>query len=257
MIRLAAFAGALTPAAYILGDILLLGGVPRRRHPILDDPRLDDSAEGMLSQPSSALRAGALAGALTSPGYLGGTAARWRIAAGEAARPTNAAAAGIVILAAAESYAGYIHAMFYPFGEFIRLGARQRAWEIVRAPGAPDAEEPDEDAAGEGETDRPAVGSDDLVEMSQEIAKAIAPGHLLYFSGQLIGSALLGYEIARGRTGYRRWEALVVPPALPIAASIIATAKAGQGRHALRGAGLSLGAIVSGAATLAASLRCR
>lgn len=241
MSRLAALAGALTPAAYILGDVLLLGGVPRRRHPILDDKRLNESVEGMLEQPSSSLRAGALAGALTTPGYLAGAVARYRLARGEADRPTAAATAGIALLTAAESYAGYIHSMFYPYGEFIRLADEQRAWEIERGREAGD--------------DGPAVGSDALVEVSQEVAKAITPGHLLYFSGQVVGSALLGWEIAQGRTGYRRWEALIVPPALPIAASIIATATAKGGRHLLRGAGLSLGAAVSGVATLAATLR--
>ncbi|MDO5723507.1 MAG: hypothetical protein Q4P33_03770 [Flaviflexus sp.] len=252
MSRLAALAGVITPAAYILGDVLLLGGVPRRRHAILDDPRLNESVEGMLEQPSSSLRAGALAGALASPGYLAGGIARWRLASGPTGRPTSTAAAGILLLAAAEGYAGYIHSMFYPFGEFIRLAEAQRIWETERGLVPEDV---NAEAELVRDPARPVVDSHALVEKSQEVAKAITPGHLVYFSGQVIGSALLGWEIARGRTGYSRLEALLVPPALPIAAAIAATARVKGGRHALRGAGLSLGAAISGIATLAASLR--
>lgn len=226
-----AMVAALGAASYVVGDVLMLGGVKdAEANPVIARDDVDEDMGVMISQPSWALRTGALSGVLATPLYMFGV---WdminsvsRKSNGDF-RPT-AIMAGTLLMSG-HCLASFIHGSFYHLGE-----AYKRADEALLN-NAPEEQ----------------IGH--LVAQAKQVGKAIIAPYATYLVVNAVGSAVLGRDIAKGRSHYPTWAALVIPPALPIIVCFVGVQLAPisheRVKNSLRGAGISLGIMASFIAT--------
>lgn len=226
-----AMVAALGAASYIVGDVLMFAGVKdAKAHPVIARDDVDEDMGIMISQPSWALRVGALSGVLATPLYMFGV---WDMA-NSVSRKSNgdfrptAIVAGALLMSG-HCLASFIHGSFYHLGE-----AYKRADEALL-------------------NNAPEEQVDHLATKAKQVGKAIVVPYAAYLALNIAGSAVLGRDIAKGRSHYPHWAALVVPPALPIIACFagahLAPISHERVKNSLHGAGVSLGIMASFIAT--------
>ncbi|TCK26214.1 DUF6796 family protein [Pseudonocardia endophytica] len=226
LVRAAGLAGVLASAAYVVGDVLLLGRkVEPAAHPAL--VAIDGVDEPVLSMvPSSTARltAGALAGVYATPLYL---AAVWHLHEGLAPAGPRRALPPALILAGAWTWASFVHGSFFHTGQSYK-----------------DLEELADDARAR----------ERLLATATAFERATISAYVPFGAAVVVASALIVDAVRRGDTAYPRWSGPIVAPLAPIAAATALTAShvlPGPARHALQGAGISLGNLVSlGASTV-------
>lgn len=224
--RGAGLAGVVASVAYAVGDVLLLGRkVEPERHPALTGIEgVDKPVLSMVPSSTGRLTAGALAGVYATPLYL---ASVWHLHEGLAPAGPRKALPPTLVLAAAWTWASFIHGSFFHTGQ-----AYKDLEELAEDPRARER----------------------LLSTAKAFERATGSAYAPLGVAFLAASVLIGRAVASGETAYPRWSAALVAPALPIAAATALTAThvlPGPARHALQGAGISLGNLVSlGASTI-------
>lgn len=230
--RWCALLGVAGGVGYVVGDVLLYAGtVDHQRHPVLARDGVDQEAGVMTSVPSARLRAGALAGVLSAPLYVGGTASLIRRLAPGGGAPSGTAAVGIGLLLAAYCVETFVHGSFYPYGETMK-----RADEAIRR----------------GESEEVVA---DLLRAVKRFERTVSIPFALYGALVAAGSIAVGVDVVRGRTDLPRWAAPLVAPLVPMAGALAALMplplRPEPLKHAVRGSSLSLGVLASFAAVAA------
>lgn len=227
---LGSLAGVVATTCYGIGDVLLLGGrIDPERHAVLQREDVDTELGAMLPASYGRLWAGALMG-LAGPLFQFGVRDQARgISGGRGAGPGGhalSADARLVeaLLTAGMGLAPFMHGSFGPMGQSLKAA---------------------QDALDAG-ADEATV--DGFVAESNRILRALNLPYGIFFAVAGGATVIMTERIVRGRTDYPRWAAILVPPLWPIAAmSAITGSEAARGTalRPLRGAGLSLGLMVS------------
>lgn len=222
---LLSLAGAAGAVGYIVGDVLLQSGVKTPPgHPLYARDDVSGDMAVFATRPSQHLRAGALAGVLSTPLYVLGSWDVMKGINGPGPLRRMPLIAGALLLSA-HSLASFIHGAFYHVGE-----AYKRADEA--------------DLRGDGEeVVKP------LVSRANEAGTAIAIPYGVYAALTVAGSVVAAREIGVGRSAFPKWAAVAVPPLFPIIAATIVTQAAPvrkeNVRNALHGSAVSLGILAS------------
>ena len=219
LVRGAGLAGVVASVAYGVGDVLMLGKPVRPdEHPVARDLGADNSALAMIAASTTRLTAGSSAGVYATPLYL---AAIWHLYQGLLPAGRARALPPALILSGSWTWASFIHGSFFHFGE---------SWKSL-----------------EQLADDPKAR-----EILHRQTKAFERSTLLAYAplitAELVASALIIRAVASGKTAYPRWSGPLLAPVLPIVAAMGLTAThilPGPARHALQGAGLSLGHLVN------------
>lgn len=212
--------GCAGAAGFVVGDILLLAAEPDpERNPILKRDDVDEKSGAMLPFSAGRLRAGALAGVLGAPLQLVGALDQAR---GLATRPGEKGwvSAAVLLAAAGQPLAAFIHGMFSPWAEALK--------EADRA-----------ERSGESRDN-----VDRLIAQAKGIERSIEIPYAAYFAVDIAYSVIALTRIARGTSQYPRWSAPLIAPALPAAVWTAVTASHivdHPAARSLQGAGLSLG----------------
>ncbi|MGI5126904.1 DUF6796 family protein [Pseudonocardia sp. CA-107938] len=226
LVRLAGIAGALASAVYAVGDVLLLGreAEPERHPAVADLHRAQTPALQLVPSSTGRLAAGALLGVYASPLHL---AAVWHVYQGLAPAGPRRALPPALILAGAWTWASFIH------GTYLYTGRTYKDIEAL-------ADDP--------------RAREQLVATAQTYERVTGAGYAPFGLAVVAASALIVDAVRRGETAYPRWSGPLVAPAVPIVAAVALTATRvlpGRARHALQGAGFSLGTLASiGASTV-------
>lgn len=195
------------------------------RHALLQRPDVDDWAGSALGASTGRLTAGALAGVYATPLHL---AAIWHLYQGLEPAGRRRALPPALLLAGAWTMASFLHGMFLPHGESYR--------------GAAELDETSE------------LGRDLLLRQGRGHRRAIAMTVVPFGIAETVASAMIMKLVAEGGTAYPRWAAPLVAPAVPVVAATAIVASGvvpGRSRQLLRGAGISLGHLVSWSASTA------
>jgi len=224
LVRLAGVAGALASVAYAVGDVLLLGRKPEpERHPAVAElHRANRPVLWMVPSSTNRLTAGAFAGIYASPLHL---AAVWHVHQGLAPAGPRRALPPTLIMAGAWTWASFIHGSYLHTGQVYK-----------------DLEELADDPRTHERLQTTAAA------FERATAMAYAPFGLAVVAA----SWMIIDAVRRGETAYPRWSGPLVAPLAPIAVATALTATnvlPGRARHALQGAGISLGTLVSATAS--------
>lgn len=226
MVRAAGFAGALASVAYAAGDVLLLGrkAEPDRHPAVADLDRPHRPVLSMVPSSTNRLTAGALAGIYASPLHL---AAVWHVHQGHAPAGPHRALPPSLIMAGAWTYASFIH------GSYLYTGQTYKDLEEL-------ADDP--------------RARERLLATAKAYERATGAAYAPFLAAVVVASGLIIDTVRRGQTAYPRWAGPLVAPLVPIAAATALTAThvlPGPARHALQGAGISLGTLISASASTA------
>jgi hypothetical protein len=224
LVRLAGIAGALASAAYVVGDVLLLGReVDPDRHPAVADlHRAQTPVLSMVPSSTNRLTAGALVGVYASPLHL---AAVWHVYQGLAPAGPRRALPPTLIMAGAWTWASFIH------GTYLYTGQTYK--DIEQLADDPHARER-------------------LVATAKAYERVTGASYAPFGIAVVMASGLIIDAVRRGETAYPRWSGPLVAPAIPIVAAVALTATRvlpGRARHALQGAGFSIGTLISAGAS--------
>ncbi|ODU05165.1 MAG: hypothetical protein ABS81_08345 [Pseudonocardia sp. SCN 72-86] len=224
LVRGAGLAGVVASAAYAIGDVLLLGRrVEPQRHPALVEVTgVDRGVLSMVPSSTHRLMAGALAGVYATPLYL---AAVWHLYQGLAPAGPRRALPPTLALAGAWTWASFIH------GSFFHTGQAYKDLEAL-------ADDP--------------RAREQLLATAKAFERATLSAYAPLGLAFVVASGLIVDAVRRGETAYPRWSGPLVAPLAPIAAATALTAGhvlPGRARHGLQGAGISLGNLVSLAAS--------
>lgn len=225
LVRAAGIGGVVASGAYVVGDVLMLGRKPEPdRHPALAEIEgLDRTALWMVSSSTNRLAAGALAGHYATPLHLG---AVWHLYQGLAPAGPRRALPPVLILASAWTWASFIHGSYFHSGEVYK------DLEAV----------PEEDTATR----------ERLLATAKSFERAMLLAYAPLGLAFVTASVFIIDAVTRGETAYPRWSGPLVAPLLPIAVATALTAShilPGRARHAFQGAGISLGNLISLAAS--------
>ncbi len=224
LVRWTGLAGVAASIAYTVGDVLLLGKPVRpQEHPALRDLGADKSTLSMVPSSTGRLTAGALSGVYATPLYL---AATWHVYQGLSPAGRSRALPPALILASSWTWASFIHGSFFHVGESYKsleqLADDPRAVDLLHRQGTA---------------------------FERSTLLAYAP----LAAASLAASVLIVRVVRSGETAYPVWSAPVVAPIVPIVVATAATAShvlPGRAKHALQGAGISLGHLIAfGAST--------
>jgi hypothetical protein len=226
LVRLAGIAGAVASATYAAGDVLLLGGraEPQRHPAVAGLHRADRPVLWMVPSSTRRLTAGALAGVYASPLHL---AAVWHMYQGLAPAGPRRALPPTLIMAGAWTWASFIHGSYLHTGQVYK-----------------DVEELADDPRAR----------ERLLATAASFERATGAAYAPFGLAVAVASGMIIAAVRRGETAYPRWSAPLVAPLAPVAVATALTATnvlPGRARHALQGAGISIGTLVSSAASTA------
>ncbi|WP_232664571.1 DUF6796 family protein [Pseudonocardia sp. TRM90224] len=227
LVRWAGLAGVAASLSYIAGDVLLFGAKAEPdEHPELKDvPGAGREALWMVPSSTNRLVAGAMAGVLPTPLYL---AAVWHLYTGLEPAGRRRALPPALVMAAGWTWASFIHGSYAYAGE---------AWKAL------------EDSAPSD----PAVRAR-LIAQARTAARITGLSYVPFAATTLAASTMIVAAVRTGETAYPRWAAPLVAPAVPIGAAVALTAShvlPGAAGHRFQGSGISIGHLVSFAASTA------
>lgn len=215
LLRITGITGVIGALGYVAGDVLLLGSPEKpEEHPAIATFGLDKELSVMLKASPNRLRAGALAGVLSTPLYAAGI---WHFA--KSVRSGDwPATIGVSIIAGAITLDSFAHGIFWPVGL-----QYQKADQALQA-GNPTA-------------------AAEYANTGKHLQKGAEPAFAAALLGVGIGSLIWTWSIAKGNTPYPKWAAAVVPPVWPIVTYLLTNniTKKLPGGYLWQGAPISFG----------------